>query len=241
MARFGVKEVADVIFYDLITGKPALFLDTLKMSNLENTAEVSYIQGGKGNPRLMGFDFNRTATFTLQDALMNPKALALQSGAEIVKGVVEAHKREVLDVVAGAVSLSKAPVVGSVTVYETTDGYDFVKEVVPTLVAQEMTLPAVTSNKVVVFYRYETDATAERIIISSDKYAGYYKVVGQTIIRNAVTNVNEAFEIEIPKAKMMSEWKLDLTPEGTPAVFDMKLDVFKDTANTDMVKLTRIG
>lgn len=243
MARFGVKEVADVIFYDFLTGKPVLFLDSLKMSNLENNAETSYIQGGKGNARILGFDYNRTATFTLQDSLMNPKALAMQSGAEVKKGIVEAHKREVLDVVGDAVTLAEAPVAGSVTVYETTDGYDHIVEVKPSAEAQELTFTAdsVKSPKVVVYYKYETTEDAEQVIISSDKYSGFYKIVGLTVIRNAKTNQDEAFEIEVPKAKIMSNWTLNLSPEGEPAVFDMQLDVFKDNDNSDMVKLTRIG
>lgn len=242
MARFGVKEVADVILYDLANGgKPAMFLDSLKMSNLENDAETSYVQGGKGNGRILGFDFNRTATFTLQDALMNPKAIAMQAGAEVVKGIVQAHKREVLDVVADAVTLAEAPVEGTVTVYATTDGYDHNEELVPVTVAQEMSLPVGTTGKVVVYYQYETSENAERVVISSDKYAGFYKVVGQTVIRNAATNVDEAFEIEIPRAKIMSTFAINLSPDGEPAVFDMSLDVFKDTNSTEMVKLTRIG
>lgn len=242
MARFGVKEVADVILYDLANGgKPVMFLDSLKMSNLENDAETSYVQGGKGNGRILGFDFNRTATFTLQDALMNPKALAMQAGAEVIKGSVQAHKREVLDVVDGSVTLVEAPVEGSVTVYTTTDGYDHNEEVTPTAIAQEMTLPSEAGKKVVVYYQYETSEDAERITISSDKYAGFYKVVGLTVIRNASTNRDEAFEIEIPKAKIMSNFALNLSPDGEPAVFDMTLDVFKEQGNNEMVKLTRIG
>lgn len=41
--RFGIKEVADVIFYEInedgSKGKEVLWLDTLKVSNLEFTAE----------------------------------------------------------------------------------------------------------------------------------------------------------------------------------------------------------
>lgn len=240
MARFGVKEVADVIFYDLVSGKPVLFLDTLKMSNLENNAETSYAQGGKGNGRILGFDYNRTATFTLQDALMRPESLAMQAGAEIKKGVAKAHKREVLDVVGDAVTLAHAPIAGTSTVYLTTDGYTHGAEVTPISEAQNMTFPAGTTGKVVVYYQYETGAGSEQIVISSDKYAGFYKVVGQTVVRNAQTNEDEPFEIVVPKAKIMSNWALNLSPEGEPAVFDMSLDVFKDGDSTDMVLLTRI-
>ena len=64
--RYGIKEVADCTFYriDDQTGQPAepvLYLDTLKVSTLEQTAESVYAQGGKGNPRLIGWDLTIAA------------------------------------------------------------------------------------------------------------------------------------------------------------------------------------
>ena len=51
-----IKEVADVVFYDINTdgsrGAPVLYLDTLKVSTIEQTAEQAEARGGKGNPPL---------------------------------------------------------------------------------------------------------------------------------------------------------------------------------------------
>ncbi len=84
MGKFGIKEVMDVTFYSIEEGPnnglPVLFLDTLKMSNIENTAEESSARGGRGNPELIVWDFNREATMTLQDALISPKSFELLSG-----------------------------------------------------------------------------------------------------------------------------------------------------------------
>ena len=48
--RYGIKEVADVTFYKLDeTGKPTypvLYLDTLKVSTIETTAESTEARGG---------------------------------------------------------------------------------------------------------------------------------------------------------------------------------------------------
>ena len=48
--RYGIKEVADVTFYKLdANGKPAypvLYLDTLKVSTIETTAESTEARGG---------------------------------------------------------------------------------------------------------------------------------------------------------------------------------------------------
>lgn len=41
---------------------------------------------GQGNPRLIGWDGEKTLTFTLEDALMSPISFSILSGAGVVKG-----------------------------------------------------------------------------------------------------------------------------------------------------------
>lgn len=76
---FGIKEVADVEFTSLEGGKSLKF-DTLKVSNLEFTSEEAFARGGKGNPKLITWDYNREATLTLQDALLSMDTLAMIFG-----------------------------------------------------------------------------------------------------------------------------------------------------------------
>ena len=78
---FGIKEVADVEFTSLSGGKSLKF-DTLKVSNLEFTSEEAFARGGKGNPKLITWDYNREATLTLQDALLSMDTLAMIFGDE---------------------------------------------------------------------------------------------------------------------------------------------------------------
>ena len=79
--RFGIKEVADVTFYQInedgTKGTAKLFLDTLKVSNIEFTAEQTEARGGKGNAPLIIWDYGREATVTLQDALLSMETLSL--------------------------------------------------------------------------------------------------------------------------------------------------------------------
>lgn len=95
--RFGVREICDVVFKPLSAVdignqhfdamQPVLYLDTAKTSTLEGAATTVYAQGGKGNPRLIGWDGEKTLTFTIEDALMSPVSFHILSGAGIVKGV----------------------------------------------------------------------------------------------------------------------------------------------------------
>lgn len=64
LERYGIKEVADVTFYDITdagaAGAPVLYLDTLKVSTIEQTAEEAIAKGGKGNPPLIVWDLTST-------------------------------------------------------------------------------------------------------------------------------------------------------------------------------------
>lgn len=95
--RFGIKEVADVHFFNVPTFdagetediatfiskleaegvRPVISFDTLKVSNIESTAETSEARGGKGNAALISWDYGREVTVTLEDALMSLETLSL--------------------------------------------------------------------------------------------------------------------------------------------------------------------
>jgi hypothetical protein len=248
MSRFGIKEVADVIFFNIQTGKPELFFDTLKLSNLENAAETVYAQGGRGNGRLIGWDFGRTATFNMQDALLSEQSLGMLAGGAPVEGVAKIHKREVLIVVdnAGAeeVTLSEIPVnLAGIVVYATTDGkFHGVELTKGTLTAKVLgvsggTIPVAAGDKVVVYYQYNSATTAQTITIASDKFPAYYTVVAQTIVRNE-GGFDEPIQVVIPKAKLQVGFTMTMDAANV-SVFDFNMDVFKDTDSTDMVQFIK--
>ena len=82
--RYGIKEVADVTFYEIkddgTPGKPVLFLDTLKVSTIEQTAETADARGGKGNPKLITWHYGKEITVNIEDALFSPKSMAIMLG-----------------------------------------------------------------------------------------------------------------------------------------------------------------
>lgn len=77
LERYGIKEVADVVFIDIATGKPVLYLDSLKVSTIEETAENTEARGGKGNAPLLSWDYGKEINVTITDALYSPKSLTL--------------------------------------------------------------------------------------------------------------------------------------------------------------------
>lgn len=91
--RFGIREICDVVFKPLTPvdfgkqhfdkGQPCLIIDTAKTSTIESAVTTVYAQGGKGNPRLIGWDGEKTITFTVEDALLSEQSFAMLSGCGI--------------------------------------------------------------------------------------------------------------------------------------------------------------
>lgn len=92
--KFGVREICDVVLKKkaagwfgklyLEAGMPVIYFDTLKTSTLEGAATTVYAQGGKGNPRLVAWEGDRTVTFTMEDALISPESFSVLSGAGLM-------------------------------------------------------------------------------------------------------------------------------------------------------------
>jgi hypothetical protein len=186
--RYGLKEVANVIFFDTITGKPVVFFDTLKVSTIENASESAEATGGQGNNRLMSWDFGRTATLTLQDALLSDVSLSLLSGNAIKEANVQVVGREVLTVATLKVTLQNTPDVGSVTVYKMEGsimGTEVTGFTVASAPSKEITFTTGVANndKVMVFYTYTLATGASQITFSGNSFPATYKVVGDTVVR----------------------------------------------------------
>lgn len=112
--KFGVREICDVVFKataattigntNFAKGQPVLYIDTAKTSALEAAATTVYATGGKGNPRLLAWEGEKTLTFTVEDAMLSPLGFAMLSGAGVIEasGGAPVQVHTTLEVIAGA-------------------------------------------------------------------------------------------------------------------------------------------
>ena len=121
--KFGVREICDVVLKRKAAGyfgklyldknMPVLYFDTLKTSSLEGQATTVYAQGGKGNPRLVAWEGDRTVTFTMEDALISPESFSILSGAGFMdadeNAPIYVHTTEQIEVKGNTITLSKKP------------------------------------------------------------------------------------------------------------------------------------
>ena len=262
--KYGIKEVADVVFYELdnngAPSAPVLYLDTLKVSTIEQSAEVVDATGGKGNVKLISWDTNKEVTATFEDALFSVKSLAIMFG-----GSVEYNEYD--ESVAGSgQQVLKTVMSDKLTSVEGTsanDSWEFVLN---------------SSNKAVIlkenctYFQYDGDkikpiphpqdvtglTTADfdfmtcdlldctdgkvsglTITIDASTFGGTYYITGDTYARNYQSGKDEFLQFIIPKGKVSSEdLSLTMEADGDPATFSMNVNVLK-AADGSMFKLVK--
>ena len=133
--KFGIKEVANVYFEALeddakagvYAGDIVLFLDTLKVSTIETSAEDVAAQGGWGNPRLIVWDYNKEINITLEDALISLESLRFMLGGAIKRPetdtIIVRHTEEVIAEAGGYIPLPKDHLDGVVMTPQAYPGY----------------------------------------------------------------------------------------------------------------------
>ncbi len=241
--RYGIKEVADVTFYELGSDgkptKPVLYLDTLKVSTIEQTAEQAEARGGKGNPPLIIWDYGKEITVTLEDALFSAKSMAIMFGNGTPKEYAAA------DATAGDSKFIMRTIEftynGTVpTTWEGPDGttYSMVNAKFYTESGSSIASGSLASGEKY-FCTFDLPSKAARVIeISAASFPGTYYVTGDTYARSEASGKDEFFQFIIPKAKMNAENTITLEAEGDPSVFNMSLRVMRP-ADGVMMKLVK--
>ncbi len=121
--KFGVREICDVVLKKRAPGwfgklyleknAPVMYFESLKTSSLEGQATTVYAQGGKGNPRLVAWEGDRTVTFTMEDALISPESFSILSGAGLMDATdgepIYVHTTQQVEVKDDAIVLDKVP------------------------------------------------------------------------------------------------------------------------------------
>lgn len=258
-AKFGAKEVMDVVLYDMETDKPIIQFDSLKTSSISVTSEKVYARGGKGNPKLITWETNKEATLTIEDALISPKSIELVSGIARKIGVQTIRMRQITEYAngenkgrmyplkadaEGKITLAFAPCTDAKKVLVYPYDADCEEEAListaeATLEDNVLTVAAAAGKRVVVYYDYESAETAETYVIDAEHFSGTYKLVGDTVLRNQKTGKDEAFQITIPNLKFASNLELGFAAEGDPSTTSFECEIMQDADAGTMIQMVK--
>jgi len=258
--KYASVTVCDVTLYDLVTKYPVMYFDTLKLTSYEGTAEVTDIQGGKGNTTLASVSHSREVNVQFDDAIMTMSSLAVLTGGELREGTdsnkIVMTESELIKLPTDAepqtIVLSKKARKGSyVYIAEMLDG------ILSTATRLENKLEEETDTISLadfhnfkdlegnggtyrVFYEYELGFPTKQqepweLTVLADKFAGTYRFVGDTVLFNQYTGSNDIFQIEIPRLKLDSSFSLSLSAATEAVVFSFKGKALR-TDEGEMIK-----
>ena len=219
-------------------GAPVLYLDTLKVSTVEQTASSSDARGGKGNPKLVSWDFGKEINVNLTDALFSPASMAIMFGGK--DGVGTEDSTEITKV---AMTRILSTAADSTVEMDTAEGRKTVKVlaeggstyntgITKVTDADGVNVPASEFGSKTAgdkfFVHYKVTPTSKKVInINADTFPGTYYITGDTFCRSDVTGEDDFFQFIIPKAKMSPENTITLEAEGDPSVFNLNLTVLR--------------
>ena len=262
--KYAIKEVADVMFYELDSkgapSAPVLYLDTLKTSTLSQSSETVDARGGKGNVKLLSWDTNKELTIELTDALFSAKSLGIMFGGTME---VNGSNQEVLKTLRAAdIDASTESGESDYCVF-TLKGqkYYIAKNRVTTFVyAEGSAVPTAVASpnwttKNFDFVTFDlldctmsaaAATTSNTIVkngieinIGAEFNDNTYYITGDTYARNYQSGKDEFLQFIIPKGKVSAEdVSLTMEADGDPAEFAMTVNCLKAVDGT-MVKLVK--
>jgi hypothetical protein len=262
--KFGIREVTDVVFKTKNANQqvgsttysqpstPVLVIDSAKMTSVENAVATVYAQGGKGNPRLLAWDGDRTAVFKVESAIISNDSLAMLAGADIVNNATAKFRQQYAftspatgtavtftGTQLGVPTGSTVSALGSGVTFNiltldisgditgvTSNGFTTTQAGVA---GGSLAVAGVVASTdyIIDFY---VEAPSRRMDVEAGKFAGYYYVEANTLFRD-LDGVDHPAQITIPKAKLKSNFTISMSPTGDPSTFTLELDALPDTTN----------
>jgi hypothetical protein len=269
--KFGVRECANIVFKaksdqrigkkTFKKGQPVLYIDSAKTSTVEGAATTVYATGGRGNTRLIGWEGEKTLTFTVEDALLSPMGFSILSGAGLFGTNGNAKDKYIhfhtttyttVSEKEGAliIDLTDAIAEGE-TVCEDT-GFTFVA-----LTEDDGSIDSVIdSDKISVkdnvitiaegaeagdsvfvdYYVLKSQAVVDEMQIDAEHFAGYYYVEADTLFRRQSDGVDLPANLTFPNVKIQSNFTFTMASTGDPSTFTFTMDAYPGYTNFDKTK-----
>lgn len=244
--KFGAVEVLDVLLRDVTSKEPILFLDTLKITTLNQEGSVKTIQGGIGNVDLIEYDYGRQVTMEIQDALASMSSLAVMWGGDLLTGEETDNVMAILNITAGEEGILNLPaeiqVAQGTTIHAFNTGGSAQEKVVVTEAAGKYSVPTnLAGTNLLVFVEGEPNADAVQLTINNFSLPPTVELIGKTFFINQMTGKSMEYQLRIPMFKVNMGGGLTMEAGGDAAVFDFNGKALLHPVTRELFVLTSTG
>lgn len=228
LEKFGAVTVFDATFYDS-KDKPLITFDSLTVSNISVESEQKEIRGGQGANLLVSYDYAKSATVEITDALASMFSLQYIMGSKLEEDFHAMVRREA-SWDSGTIWNLPYPAAtthdATVLLIKASDGSQKqIDDVSLTANAETISVAgSVEGDRVIVYYNAKFTGSGEshvkELTLTSTDFPPIVKMVGETIFIDQKTGRRIAAQIEIPKFKLNTNFELTFEAEGDASTFD---------------------
>lgn len=258
--KFVMQQVFELLLRRPVDKSIVGYLTDVKTTGLENTMEMVYPTGGRGNVYIgAGFAHSRRATFNIESATFNMEILAIQNGTEVYNGSTDITYYDEIDSDDSGEFHTRFTAQGAVGseigwLYVINEDGSYGKSFQQEQVAGLGKFAYAASTKLITFdtsdpdkptsfnrlacaYTFKSANNAERITIESDGVPPVVLVTAYGLARDVCSG--ELFPAVIEgQAQIDGNWNFDLSADGDPAVQNLSMEFVKGCASNEMYTFT---
>lgn len=247
--EFSMQQVFEMLLRKPVDMSIAAYLTNTKTTGLENTVEMVYPAGGRGNVYVGGgFAHSRRATLSVTNATFNTEVMALQSGTELYQGSTAIRYYEVVTVGSDTTLKTKFKAIGTAGAE-----INFIYKVDPSNGTYEKSFSQVadspeagefsytSESKTFEFntsetpkegdvyamsYEFQSADNAQVVSVTGDGIPATVLVTAYGLAKDTCTG--ELFPCQVDGlAQIDGNWNFDLAADGDPVVQNLSMEFVK--------------
>lgn len=264
--NFAVQQIFEILMQKPSDNSIIGYLKHCKTTSIENTMEMVYPTGGRGNHYIGGgFGHSKRATFNIENATWNTQIIAAQNGTDVVTGETTYTKYVQVDLVDSQTDYSlptpAAKGTGDTrhigTIYGTNASGDYVMVLTEDDTAStgkfsytegspaKITLDSgdvknlvetLGAVKLTMAYTVKSAAIAQRIDIRADDTPDTVLVTAYGFVSDLCDSVRYPCVIH-GLAQIDGNWNWDLTADGDPAVQNISVEFVTSCSSDDLYSI----
>lgn len=248
--RWAIQEIFDILLTNPVTDQIYCKLSDLKTSSFAQDGVTVYAQGGKGNPKIVGFDHSKSAKFTIGSATFLADLFAVQSGAAPVTGSnTNLVISDTLTVTSNVATTSATPLgttdaeIGYAYIIDSDGSLGTEYEQASVVSTGKFTLSGTTitfnagdiADGTQIFLKYNATSAADTVTYSgyTNVFSKHVKLIADTVVRDCNGTDKEA-QLIFYNAKVNNNFTFDLASDGDPAIQNLEVEALKSCTTTKL-------
>lgn len=223
---FASREVCNLIICDYKTKNPILNCDYANTTTTSVTGEPVYAYGGQGHPKRVTFYGEKGGTIAIETQMRSAELYGILTGAALETSA-NFIKRAELAAADGVITLSGAPVAGSVNVFALNDDCGTPLNATVSGSTVTVTDSASSNDTYIVYYIENLTEGVKKFNVKSTTFPKAVTIYAETF-QKAEDDTIVPYKMIVYKATPQVNFEMAFSNSGDPAALTLTFDMLAD-------------